>query len=75
MRIGLDHCVEDVEDAVGAAVGNRRQRYRSLARSVVQVRHELSTRFVILAGKPGLGDYAVAELSCARAREPAVVGA
>jgi len=36
-------------------VGNRRQRYRRQARrSAVQVRHELSTRFVIPAGKPGV---------------------
>jgi len=36
------------------AVGNRRPRYRRPARSVIQVRHELSTRFVIPAGKPGV---------------------
>jgi hypothetical protein len=53
MRIGLDHCVGDVADATGQAVGHGRQRYRRPARSVLLIRHELSTRFVILAGNPG----------------------
>ena len=54
MRIGLDHCVKDAEDAVarpwgtvGKGIGVRRG-LRS------KVRHELSTRFVIPAGKPGV---------------------